>query len=96
MEGVETVEGYTDWMKGIFTPLPDASYEVRSFAVDDARQNERRTACSAERIPARAGQCRQRASGSRRITLRHGFRRRSNRHLTKIGTTGSACSSWVG
>ena len=37
LEGVETVEGYTDWMKGIFTPLPDASYEVRSFAVDDAR-----------------------------------------------------------
>ncbi len=26
-------------MKGIFTPLPDASYEVRSFAIDDARQN---------------------------------------------------------
>ena len=39
LAGVETVEGYTDWMKGIFTPLPDASYEVRSFAVDNARQN---------------------------------------------------------
>ena len=39
LEGVETVEGYADWMKEICTPLPDASYEVRSFAVDDARQN---------------------------------------------------------
>jgi predicted ester cyclase len=26
-------------MKGIFTPLPDATYEVRSFAVDDRRNN---------------------------------------------------------
>ena len=39
LAGIETVQGYADWMKGIFTPLPDASYEVRSFAVDDARQN---------------------------------------------------------
>jgi predicted ester cyclase len=36
---VETLEGYTDWMKGLFTPLPNATYELRSFAVDDARQN---------------------------------------------------------
>jgi predicted ester cyclase len=39
LEGVETVQGYTEWMKGLFTPVPDGSYEVRSFAVDDARQN---------------------------------------------------------
>ena len=39
LEGVETVQGYADWMKGLFTPVPDGSYEVRSFAVDDARQN---------------------------------------------------------
>src|SRR5207245_4826365 len=36
---VSTLEAYTDWMKGIYTPLPDASYEVRSFAVDEARNN---------------------------------------------------------
>ena len=39
LEGVVTVQGYADWMKGLFTPVPDANYEVRSFAVDDARQN---------------------------------------------------------
>ena len=39
LEGIDTVEGYAEWMKGLFTPVPDASYEVRSFAVDDARQN---------------------------------------------------------
>ena len=36
---VNTLEAYTDWMKGIYTPLPDASYEVRSLAVDEARNN---------------------------------------------------------
>ena len=39
LAGVETLQGYTDWMKGLFTPVPDGSYEVRSFAVDEERQN---------------------------------------------------------
>jgi predicted ester cyclase len=39
LEGVKTLEGYTDWMKGLFTPCPDGSYEVRSFAVDEGRKN---------------------------------------------------------
>ena len=37
LAGVNTLEGYTDWMKGLFTPVPDGSYELRSFAVDDER-----------------------------------------------------------
>jgi len=36
---ISTLEAYADWMKGIYTPLPDASYEVRSFAVDEERNN---------------------------------------------------------
>lgn len=36
---IDTVQGYADWMKGLFTPVPDGSYEVRSFAVDNERQN---------------------------------------------------------
>jgi predicted ester cyclase len=36
---VNTLEGYTDWMKGLFTPVPDGRYEMRSFAVDEARSN---------------------------------------------------------
>jgi predicted ester cyclase len=35
---VRTLEQYTDWMKGLFGPCPDASYEIRSFAVDDQRK----------------------------------------------------------
>ena len=39
LQGVDTLEACTDWMKGLFTPVPDGSYEIRSFAVDEDRQN---------------------------------------------------------
>lgn len=38
LQGIDTLEGYTEWMKGLYTPIPDAGYELRSFAVDDQRQ----------------------------------------------------------
>jgi predicted ester cyclase len=34
---IRTLEAYTEWLKGLFTPAPDASYEVRGFAFDDER-----------------------------------------------------------
>lgn len=36
---VNTLEAYTEWMKGLFTPAPDGKYELRSFAVDEDRNN---------------------------------------------------------
>jgi steroid delta-isomerase-like uncharacterized protein len=39
LEGVETIEQYAEWMKGLLTPLPDGNYEVRSFATDEGRNN---------------------------------------------------------
>jgi predicted ester cyclase len=39
LAGVNTLEGYTGWMRGLFTPVPDGKYEVRSFAVDEKRNN---------------------------------------------------------
>ena len=36
---LKTLAQYTDWMKGILTVLPDARYELRSFAVDSVRNN---------------------------------------------------------
>jgi predicted ester cyclase len=39
LEGVTTLEAYTEWMKGLLTPVPDGRYEVRSFAVDEERKN---------------------------------------------------------
>lgn len=37
--GTKTLAAYTDWMKGLMTVLPDAHYEVKSFATDAARNN---------------------------------------------------------
>jgi len=39
LEDIETLEQYTEWMKGLLTPLPDGQYELRSFAVDEERNN---------------------------------------------------------
>ena len=36
---VKTLEQYTDWMKAIMTILPGATYETKSFATDEARNN---------------------------------------------------------
>lgn len=39
LEGVQTLEQYTDWMKGLLTLLSDAGYELKSFATDEDRGN---------------------------------------------------------
>ena len=36
---VKTLQAYTDWMKGIFTPFPGATYDVKAFAADEERKN---------------------------------------------------------
>ena len=36
---VKTLAQYTDWMKGMLTVLPDAHYEVKSFATDSTRNS---------------------------------------------------------
>ena len=39
LTGVNTLKAYADWMKNLFTPIPDGRYELRSFAVDETRNN---------------------------------------------------------
>lgn len=34
---VDTLQKYTEWMKGLFGPVPDGRYDLKSFAVDEAR-----------------------------------------------------------
>ena len=36
---VTTVEGYTEWMKGLLTPIPDGHYELKSFSEDAEHGN---------------------------------------------------------
>lgn len=39
LAGVNTLQAYTEWMKGLFTPVPDGRYEIRSFGIDEDRNN---------------------------------------------------------
>ena len=39
LAGIDTLQAYTEWMKGLMTPVPDGRYEIRSFAVDEERNN---------------------------------------------------------
>ena len=36
---VATLQQYTEWMKGLLTPIPDGRYELKSFATDEQRKN---------------------------------------------------------
>ncbi len=31
---IKALSEYSDWMKGLLTPIPDARYEIRAFATD--------------------------------------------------------------
>ncbi len=35
---IDTLEGYTEWMKGLFTTITDGRYELKSFSADNERQ----------------------------------------------------------
>lgn len=37
LSGVDTLEGYSEWMKNLLTPIPDGRYELKFFAADDER-----------------------------------------------------------
>lgn len=34
---INTLEGYTEWMKNLLTPVPDGHYELKCFAEDEER-----------------------------------------------------------
>ena len=37
LSDVDTLQGYTEWMKNLFTPVPDSHYELRFFGADEER-----------------------------------------------------------
>jgi len=39
LKGVDSLQGYADWMKGLLTLMPDGTAEVRAFAVDEERNS---------------------------------------------------------
>jgi len=36
---IVTLEGYVEWMKGLFTPVPDGHYELKFIAADEADES---------------------------------------------------------
>jgi len=38
LAGIDTVQGYTEWAKGLLTPIPDGRCELLSMAVDEDRK----------------------------------------------------------
>ncbi len=36
---ISTLRDYSEWMKGMLTPIPDGSYELKFFAADEADQS---------------------------------------------------------
>lgn len=34
---INSIEAYAEWMKGLFTPIPDGRYELKCFAEDEER-----------------------------------------------------------
>jgi hypothetical protein len=34
---IQSLEQYAEWMKGLLTLMPDAEYEIKSFATDEER-----------------------------------------------------------
>ena len=58
LANVHTLREYAEWMKGMLAVLPDARYELKSFAVDAERQNVAAYAVFHGTHRARAGQCR--------------------------------------
>lgn len=37
LSDIDSLQGYTEWMKGLLTPIPDGRYELRFFAADEER-----------------------------------------------------------
>ena len=38
MADIKDLDGYTEWMKNLLTPIPDGHYELKSFSEDEGRQ----------------------------------------------------------
>ena len=34
---IDTLEGYSEWMKNLLTPIPDGNYDLKFFAEDEER-----------------------------------------------------------
>ena len=75
---VRTVQAYADWMQGTVKMLPDASYELKSFATDDQRANVTAYAVFSGHAHRGRRTAAHRQADKFRLRLLDGFRRRQN------------------
>ena len=61
---VTTLEAYTDWMKGLYTFMPDAGYDLKSWGVDAERKNVCAYAVFFGNIPGEAAPARRQGRAS--------------------------------
>ncbi len=78
LEGVDSLQAYTEWMKGLLTPLPDGRAEVRSFAVDEARSKVSAYGVFHGTHTGEGGRSADRKERGGRLRLRHGLRGRQD------------------
>jgi len=68
LDDIDTLEQYTDWMKGLLTLLSDAGYELKSFAADKDRGNVMAYGVFSVPTPVTAARCRRPGKARRRTT----------------------------
>ena len=39
LAGIETIEAYAEWMKGLLVIMPDGRYDLKAFAIDGERKS---------------------------------------------------------
>lgn len=95
---VRTLEQYTEWTKGLYTFMPDAGYDLKSFATDEERKSVCAYSVFSGTHTAEGGPCP--PTGKRTSTdyvYVMDFDGEKIRHMTKIWNSGIAMKElgWV-
>ena len=91
LAAIPTLEGYTNWMKGLLAFMPDGHYELRSFAVDEDRQNVSAYAVFSATHTGQGGPCPPTGKSTRTdYVYVMDFEDDKIRHMTKIWNAGWA------
>ena len=88
---VRTLQDYAEWMKGLFAFMPDARYELKSFATDDERRNVCAYAVFSATHTGEGGPCKPtgRSTSTDYVYVME-FEGERIRHMTKIWNAGWA------
>jgi predicted ester cyclase len=88
---VKTLEAYAQWMQGLLKFMPNGSYDLRSFAVDEQRQNVSAYAVFSAAHTGEGGPCPPTGKATRTdYVYVMEFEGDKIRHMTKIWNAGWA------